>query len=238
MDHGGVSEGIFTVGVDLLGPIRGLVHGFEQRPLPRGHETREEGRLRVAGALQASGKLFLLKQVHGAEVLRAPWEGAPEGDAGLAEEAGVLVGIETADCLPILLADLVGRRVAAVHAGWRGTLRGIARQAVARLVAAGGRAEDIVAAIGPGIGGCCYEVGEEVVSAFGPKKASHFRPGPRGRPHLDLRAMNVEQLLEAGLLARQIANVADCTSCRSDLYFSFRRDGPGGGRMINYIGFS
>jgi YfiH family protein len=221
-----------------LAAIPGLVHGFEQRLGPPGWETRAEGRRRVSQALAASGRLFLLKQVHGAAVRAAPWQGTPEGDAATAERPGLLLGIETADCLPILIADAGSGRVAAIHAGWRGTAAGVARRAVAGLVDLGSSPDDLVAALGPAIGPCCYEVGDELRAAFGPDADAFFRPGPRGRPHLDVRGLNVAQLLAAGLRPERIDHVADCTSCRADLYHSYRREGKDAGRMISFVGFA
>jgi len=221
-----------------LSAIPGLVHGFEQRLGPAGWEDRDAGRTRVAAALADSGRLYLLKQVHGTVVRAAPWEGRPEGDAATADRAGLILGIETADCLPVLLADPGRRLVAAAHAGWRGTAAGVTRAAVAALVQRGSRPADLVAALGPAIGPCCYEVGEELVGAFGPGGGAFFRPRPRGRPHLDVRAANVAQLREAGLPEASIHQVGDCTSCRADLYHSYRRDGPEAGRMISYVGWA
>jgi YfiH family protein len=179
-----------------------------------------------------------MKQVHGASVVRAPWEGQPPADAAVAEAPGLILGIETADCLPLLLVDPRRRAVAAVHAGWRGTAAGVARRALQDLLAGGSDPKDILAALGPAIGPCCYEVGEEVRAAFGPEGSSFFRPGPRGRPHLDLRAANVSQLEGAGLLPSHIHRLDECTFCLADRYHSYRREGPGGGRMISYIGWT
>jgi hypothetical protein len=124
--------------------------------------------------------------------------------------------------------------VAAAHAGWRGTAAGVTRAAVEALSARGSAPADLLAALGPGIGPCCYEVGEELRSVFGPE---FFRPGPRGRLHLDVRAANRRQLAEAGVPAGRIQDVDECTFCRPDLYHSFRRDGKGAGRMVSFIGF-
>jgi YfiH family protein len=223
--------------VSALDEVPGLVHGFEQRRHEAGAEDRDATRRRVAAALEPRGRLFLLKQVHGAAVRRAPWTGFPEGDAAVADEPGLILGIETADCLPVLIVDPRRRAVAAAHAGWRGTAAGVARAAVDALVAGGSRPEDLVAATGPGIGPCCYEVGEELRAAFGDGGAAFFRPGPRGRPHLDVRAANERQLREAGVSEERIHRVADCTRCRAELYHSYRRDGRGAGRMISYVGY-
>jgi YfiH family protein len=227
-----------TAVVPALSAIPGLVHGFEQRPDGDRGETHEESRARVAHALAGSGRLLLLKQVHGTTVVEAPWSRTPEGDASLATAPGSLLGIKTADCIPVLLVDPRQRRVAAAHAGWRGTAAGVAARAVEALVARGSRAGDLVAALGPGIGPCCYEVGDELREAFGPGGAGFFRSRPGGRPHLDLRAANVRQLLGAGLRPDSVHHVTDCTCCRADLYPSYRREGRAAGRIISFVGFA
>jgi YfiH family protein len=223
--------------VPALEAVPGLVHGFEQRLGPAGWEDRDQTRRRVAHALAGAGRLLLLKQVHGCRVQAAPWEGRPEADAAVGGEPGTILGLETADCLPVLLVDPVARRVAAAHAGWRGTAAGVTREAVAALVARGSKPVDVVAALGPGIGPCCYAVGPELREAFGPEGADFFRPGRGGKAHLDVRAANVRQLERAGVPPGQIHSVPDCTYCRADLYHSYRREGNDAGRMISFIGF-
>jgi len=232
-----MAETLRVATVPALAAVPGLVHGFERRLGPSGWEERSASRARVASALSPRGRLYLLKQVHGTTVHSAPWEGRPEGDAAVADRAGILLGIETADCMPVLVADPARRAVAAAHAGWRGTAAGAARAAVEALLRGGSRAGDLVAALGPSIGACCYEVGDELREKFGPGGDAFFHPGPRGRPHLDVRAANVAQLEAAGLPEANIHHVLDCTSCRADLYHSYRRDGPRSGRMISYIGW-
>jgi polyphenol oxidase len=219
--------------VPALSALPNLVHGFEQPP--GGPEDRDAGRARIAAALAPQGRLLLLKQVHGCAVQRAPWPGRPQADAAVAEEPGLLLGIETADCLPVLLVDPRRRAVAAAHAGWRGTAAGVTRAAVEALVRGGSAPADLVAALGPGIGPCCYEVGEELKASFAPE---FFRPGPAGKPHLDVRAANRRQLEEAGLRPGHIHSVDHCTYCRADLYHSYRREGKSAGRMINFVGFA
>lgn len=223
--------------VPAAAAVPGLVHGFEQRLGPSGWESRGETRRRVTAALAGRGRLLLLHQVHGAAVRRAPWEGQPEADAAVAEEPGWILGVETADCLPVLLVDPGRRSVAAAHAGWRGTAKGVARAAVRALVASGSASGDLLALLGPGIGACCYEVGEDVREAFGEAGSRFLRPGPRGRDHLDVRAANVAQLLAEGLLPGNLHHLADCTACRPDLYHSYRRERTHAGRMISFVGF-
>ena len=233
-----VSPTLRLITLPSLDALPGLVHGFEQRLGPPGGESREAGRVRVTEALAPWGRLLLLKQVHGNLVQAAPWDGTPEADASIAEVPGFLLGVETADCLPLLIVDPRRRVVAAVHAGWRGTASGVAGQAVAVLRGRGSDPGDLLAALGPGIGPCCYEVGHELRQAFGPGGEEFFRPGRNGRPHLDVRAANRRQLLSAGLHAERILSLDHCTFCRSDLYHSFRREGKGAGRMISFVGFS
>jgi copper oxidase (laccase) domain-containing protein len=202
-----------TATVPALAAIPGLVHGFEQRGPGDGSETGEESRTRVARALDGQGRLLLLKQVHGVTVVEAPWDGTPEADASVATAPGWFLGVKTADCLPILLVDPKRRLVAAAHAGWRGTAAGVVARTVDALAARGSRPENLIAALGPGIGPCCYEVGD------------------------DLRAANARQLVDAGLCPAALHHVADCTRCRADLYHSYRRDGQRAGRMISFVGF-
>src|SRR5262249_30133813 len=150
----------------------------------------------------------------------------PEGDAGVATEAGLLLGIETADCLPVLLVDPHRRHVAAVHAGWRGTAAGGGPRAGGAPLAGGSDAAGLEARPRAGDGPCCFELGDELREAFGAAGDGFFRPGPRGRPHLDVRAANERQLEEAGVLPARIHHLAECTSCAEDRYPSYRRDGP------------
>lgn len=165
-----------------------------------------------------------LKQVHSARVLRADSDGlAGEGDALVTDREAVLVSVRTADCYPILLVDVKSRVVAAVHAGWRGTAAGIA---VAALETMGARRRDIRAAIGPGIGACCYYVGDEVARLFGRTEAGH----------IDLAEWNRRQLIDAGVSEGNIEVIGQCTSCDAGQYHSFRRDKDQAGRMISYIG--
>jgi YfiH family protein len=233
-----MSRTLRTATHPALEAVPGLVHGFEQRLGPAGWEERDDSRRRVTQALAGAGRLQLLEQVHGCRVQAAPWEGRPEADASVADEAGLILGIETADCQPILLVDPMRRRVAAAHAGWRGTAAGVARATVAAMVARGSRSGDLIAVLGPSIGACCYEVGEELRAEFGPEGGDFFRPGAGGKPHLDVRAANVRQLEQAGLAPEHIHHVVDCTMCRADLYHSYRREGKGAGRMISFVGFA
>lgn len=185
-----------------------------------------------------------LEQVHSADVLvvdRAPSERL-RGDALVTDSPGFFLVVKTADCLPLFLFDEERRVVAAVHAGWRGTARMIARAAVATMgLRFGSRPEALTAAFGPCIGPSCYEVGEDVVRAFagGEPPGSIFSPMPEkpGRFHLDLRAANRAQLEGAGVLSRRIFSVDVCTHCEPDL-LSWRRDRDSSARLYNFIGLT
>jgi hypothetical protein len=150
-----------------------------------------------------------------------------EGDALLENTSGSVVAIKTADCLPILLVDDRHRAVAAVHAGWRGTVAGIAQRAVEAMRAQFGSVpEDLRAAIGPGIGECCYEVGPEVAAQF----------GRQGRAHVDLAEANRRRLMDAGVTPERIYASNLCTMCRADEFHSFRRDKEAAGRLFSFAG--
>jgi YfiH family protein len=179
------------------------------------------------GPLDQSG-MASLKQIHSAAVLIADRaEGCiGEGDALVTSENGLSVSVRTADCLPILLADSKNRVVAAVHAGWRGTAASIAVEALRRMQRDyGTRAEDIFAAIGPGIGVCCYRVGEDVARQFGRARGGK----------LDLAAENVRQLASAEIPPDQIDTLGACTFCDPERFHSWRRDHDRAARMISYI---
>jgi hypothetical protein len=150
-----------------------------------------------------------------------------DGDALLENTPGHLVAIKTADCIPILLVDEEHRAVAAVHAGWRGTVRGIVKHAVCSMQEEfGTRPTKLHAAIGPGIGKCCYEVGAEVAAQF----------GESGPCHIDLVEANRRQLIEAGVPEPQIYAAHLCTKCGVEDFHSYRRDKEQAGRMLSFIG--
>jgi YfiH family protein len=150
-----------------------------------------------------------------------------EGDALLSDIPAVIVAVKTADCIPILLVDRKHRAVAAVHAGWRGTVcRILCRTADAMCRDFDTRPTDLHAAIGPGIGSCCYEVGPEVAAEF----------GLSGRVHVDLAEANRRQLLVTGVPAHQIYVSDLCTQCRPEDFWSYRREKEAAGRMHSFVG--
>jgi polyphenol oxidase len=168
-----------------------------------------------------------------------------EGDGLMTDVPGVLLGVGTADCVPVLVVDVEKRVVAGFHAGWRGTVARIVEHGVARMGAEyGSRGEDLVAAVGPSIGACCYTVGEEVRAEFGAQFGyadSLFRYGGVGEMRLDLWEANRRQLLDAGLGEARIAVVGECTDCARDTggarrYFSHRGEKGVAGRMLNVLG--
>jgi YfiH family protein len=166
-------------------------------------------------------------------------------DGLITTQRGLILGVQTADCVPVLIADTRTRAVGAFHAGWRGTLARIAEHGVAKMQAEfGSKTEDMVAAIGPAIRQCCFEIGEEVRSQFESEFAyapELFVTGAAGKPHMDLHRANRQQLLDAGLRADAITVIAECTSCErtSDgrrKYFSYRSERGVTGRMMGLIG--
>jgi YfiH family protein len=171
-----------------------------------------------------------LRQVHSAalvEVAAGGFHGS--GDALWTVSPQLALSVITADCVPVLLA--AGGEIAAAHAGWRGIVAGVVPAALSRLGAA---RSEVTAWIGPAIGPCCYEVGEEVaaeVRAAAGADVAH--PGPRGRPHLDLGAAVAAQLRRGGV--NDVRQLGPCTQCSPDLLWSYRREGKRAGRNIAFI---
>jgi len=254
-----------TGGVSRFGDTRVLNLGSTEWD---SHEAVAHNRVAFLHALGTGrSALILLRQCHTDMIHRV--DTAPHaplrGDALLTCTPGLLLAVQTADCVPILLADRRHRAVAAVHAGWRGTLARIVEKTLGRMrMEFETRAEDVVATLGPAIGVCCYEVGAEVAQAFGAQfpdarewfegpfdrlaggddpapfpwlsmtPPGHEEPAPRVR--LDLRAANRRQLENTGVPAAQIVSSALCTSCRTDLFFSHRRERGRTGRMMAVVG--
>lgn len=236
-----------------------------------------ENRGKFFGALGAERmRVVVLRQIHSDSIHRVDSsrpeviESWPQGDALITNEPGILLTIQTADCVPILLADAKNRVVAAIHAGWRGTVRRIAEKALGRMqMEFGTKPAEVVAALGPAIGPCCYEVGAEVAKEFADQfpKARDWFEGPiealaTGDPHdadpnwlpwltmkppghapepprvkLDLIAANRAIVAAAGVPANQISSSGYCTACRTDLFFSYRRERETG-RMMAAIGIA
>lgn len=231
-----------------------IIHGFTTRQggVSRGRHaslnlgSRQDDPKAVAENLRrvaeaggfAPEELVRVKQVHGETVVAAH-------EVGEQSEADALwrhrdhpgprrvVGVMTADCVPILLCDRRGTMVAAVHSGWRGTVANIATRTVEILRDAGADPRDLLAAIGPCIELHAYEVGEEVAAQFDERFV--VRAG-YAKPHVDLVACVRAQLEGAGVPTNQIERVGACTHASRELYFSFRRDGAGVGQQLSFIG--
>ena len=195
-----------------------------------------------------SGVVRVLKVGDGAlegRLQTAEGRGVLEGDGLMTNIPGILLGVGTADCVPVLVVDLEKRVVAAFHAGWRGTVARIVERGVAKMREEyGSRVEDLVAAVGPSIGACCYRVGEEVRGEFEREflyGSSLFRLEEAEEMRLDLWEANRLQLLDAGLGEARIVVVGECTACARDVsgalrYFSHRGEKGVAGRMLNVVG--
>jgi polyphenol oxidase len=203
-----------TYRVSELDEFDWLIHGFGTRNAD------------IPGRFE---RLATLKQVHSAEcVAGAGRSGAlGTGDALLENTPGAVVAVKTADCIPLLLVDPGHRAVAAVHAGWRGTVAGIPQSAVAALGAQfGSRAGDLHAAIGPAIGKCCYEVGPEVAAQF----------GVEGRAHIDLAETGAPPIGSGGRRRAADLHVRPLHEMPRRRFHSFRRDGAAAGRLYSFAG--
>lgn len=180
--------------------------------------------------------LVRVRQVHGATVLRASEVSEGSEADGLwchRDDGPCVVGVLTADCVPVLLADRDGQAVAAVHSGWRGTVAQVTVNAVRALAGAGVPPSRLVAAIGPCIELRAFEVGAEVADQFDEAFVERER---FAKPHVDLVAAVTAQLRGAGVPADAIARAGGCTHDDEQRYFSYRRDGAGIGQMMSFVG--
>jgi len=223
----------------------GFTNAFSTRSA--GTAASAENRARLLGAVGAADStLVISRQVHSADVrivrdLNDARSEPVTGDALTAQLKGVTLGVQTADCLPLLIGDKRTGAFAAVHAGWRGTLKGILARTIESMQHEFETCSaDAIIAIGPGLQQCCFEVGPEVEEAF----RNHFsygaslfsRKSPNENGHLDLIEANIRQLVEMGV-SRDRIYVSDlCTKCRTDIFFSHRGGRTPGSRMIGVIG--
>lgn len=228
-----------------LASVPGLLHAFTVR----GSDPDSVLRAIAGGPLP----LATLRQIHGADVRIVGPDGAepgtgkpggpaapPEGDALMTRQTGRALGVYVADCLPVLVCDERTRGLAAVHAGWRGTVAGVLTRTIEALREAfGARSADLRIGLGPCIGACCFEVGEEVVEALlqaDPGAAHCVQGGPRQR--IDLVEANRRQALRCGVPAERIEAMALCTFCQADLLESYRRQRGRAGRMAGLIAWA
>lgn len=277
----------------LLEKQHALVHGFSTRaggvtrvyrpglPASKGdlnlgftkHDTREnvvENRRRLVSSLTgreaSKWKLITLDQSHTpiVRILNDPEITQLRGDAVMTNRSHRLLAVMTADCIPVLVFDPKKKAVAVFHAGWRGTLARIVERGIGTMrLEFGSKPSDLIAAIGPGIGPCCYSVGEEVRHDFRSQFAyadslfsdvyesdpirdkypllfltarapGHSPIGPQ--LHLDLWEANRRQLLDAGLQAKKIDLTGQCTACNESRFFSHRSAEGFTGRMMSVIG--
>lgn len=198
-----------------------------------------ENRRRFLKLFEGKWALAGCWQVHGSDVrlINNPEDAKPGANAGgdmvfcdaiVSNASGILAGVKTADCVPILIGDRHTGSFAAVHAGWRGTLAEVATKALARMVVEyKTKPQDVRVAIGPAAGLCCYEVGADVIEAFGnsfPDQERLFTETRKDHARIDLLEANRSQLVSAGVDPDKINIAPLCTMCRTDLFFSYRRE--------------
>lgn len=219
-----------------------LIHGFSRR-LPRMHHIDDS-----APFIPTVSGIFphTLKQVHGNDIVHIRTKEGEltevEADGMITTDAGVLLGIMTADCVPILMVVPQHRIAIALHAGWRGTQKEICLSAVELCTKKWHlNPSQLWVALGPSIGGCCYDVGYEVgkplFQRWGDKAKEAWHVRGDGKGLLDLRAINKAQLTWAGIPDEQIQSVGSCTCCNRVEFTSYRREGSQSGRQISVIGW-
>ena len=250
-----------TIGILSSRFLAGLPHGFLGRrggvstgvyaSLNVGQGSNDEraavveNRRRAANAVMPGAKLMTVHQVHSAEVVMAtaPWpnDARPHADGMVTDRQGLLLGILTADCVPVLFADVERQIIGAAHAGWKGALGGVTDNIITAMVALGARRDSIVAAIGPCIGRASYEVSDDFARAFERADGANerfFTGGKAGHHYFDIEAYVIHRLSAAGIT--QIDSKGVDTYAESDRFFSYRRTCHAGevdyGRQISLIG--
>ena len=249
-----------SVEVNRAGLLEGVAHGFLGRR--GGVSTGEvaglncglgsgddpalvgENRRRAVDAVLPGAELVGVHQVHGATcvTVSTPWnhDARPKADALVTDRPGILLSVVTADCAPVLLSDVEGGVVGAVHAGWRGAAAGITDSAIASMLALGARIDRIAAAVGPCIAQKNYEVGHDFARHLGDGGERFLADGPKGKPHFDLEGFVAARLAAAGVA--RIETLGLDTYGDEDLFYSFRRATHRGeasyGRQIALIGLA
>jgi YfiH family protein len=237
----GVSHGVTQrAGGVSVGPYASLNLGASVGDAP---EAVAENRARLATSLGfAPDRLVTTPQIHGKDVLvvdeaTAPLALTTRADILVSRTPGFLLMQRLADCVGMLLWHQQARVVGVAHAGWRGTALGVATRFVGAAAELGGEPDGLRVVVGPSIGPCCFEVGEEVVEQIpGARETSTL--GPRGRPHVDLWEINRRQLVAAGVPEAQVEVAGACTRCQPETYFSHRALGYPAGRFGAAIGLT
>ena len=227
--------------------LRHVPHGWTTRQLAlRGSPAEEQaGWEAVAGAAGVgASSLVRLRQVHGAEVYVAGAEvppAPPSADIVMTDCAERVVAVQVADCAPVLVATDDGRVVAAAHAGWRGTAADVAGVTIRTLqLRFDTTPSTLAAAIGPSIGPCCYEVGDDLIDAFAAhgwadEARARWFAHRDGKLYLDVWQANADQLVKGGVPRARVHVSRLCTACHPDWFYSYRRDGVGTGRLAGFI---
>lgn len=240
--------------------ISGVTHGFfgraggvSQGPFATLNLSRmvgdsadavEENWRRARRVIGAASHVAMVRQVHGNTVHVVTRESAkkrPDGDGMVTAEPGVVLGVLSADCVPILMIDAKAQVAGAFHAGWRGVLAGLALTGLGAMLSAGADPSRIRVALGPSIGPCCFEVDAGLAERFAREvegAAAYRREGRPGKAYLDLRAIVAAQLLRAGLRPDAITHAGPCTRCAAGEFFS--RRAAGGtitGLQLSFVGF-
>ena len=218
--------------------------GFDEDSAENIHENRRrflnvfDGQYSIATAWQVHGDSIRIIR-HRSEITK----GDERADGVMSDLEGVLAGVKTADCVPVLIADPKTRAYAAVHAGWRGTTQSITRKAVEKMGHVyGSRPKDLVCAIGPAASCKTYEIGQDVLDAFSanfPGSDKYFKATTPGHALVDLHLANCDQLLNAGVSENKISTAPFCTILHTDLFFSYRIEKKTlgkTGRLLSVIG--
>jgi YfiH family protein len=223
----------------------GLIHGFSTKKFGDCDPLNKSNWQNISQFLTTLGlkreNLVLMEQVHGRKIKKVGKKDRgriiPGVDGLVTSEKGLILGIKTADCLPILLVDSRAKIIGAVHAGWQGVFKKIPQKMIELMIKLGSLPEDILVAIGPYIRSCCYNISvqreKRFEKEFGSPKGMIIKR--RDKTNLDLSVPTVIQLIHSGVLKKNIDLTDLCTACREKEFFSYRREGEKSGRMLSVI---
>jgi YfiH family protein len=221
-----------------LEKLDSVLHGFTIKSQPAAMDQNIKLDHLIRKIIGVNRPVISLRQVHGDECViltsKDKLKREYKGDAILTDRKDIFVSIQVADCVPIFLLEEKRKVVGLIHAGWKGTLLGIAKRTIETAQdQLGCKPGDFTVCFGPSIRSCCYRVSDDVAILFDSKKAHSLAKGGRT---LDLVGINRKQLLESGVKDNRLFTAGGCTCCEEKLFYSYRREKEKTGRMAGFLG--
>ncbi len=223
-----------------LSQFKNLIHGFTTKKEGNFRKLKTAQRQTIARLCVNDADLVIAEQIHKDKIVvvgeKDKRKTIKKTDGLVSKEKGIVLGIRTADCLPILFYESEQEIIGAVHAGWKGSFKKISKEVIEKIKSLGGKSAKIIVAIGPHIKSCCYDVTRKRADIFQEQIGNKIIIKRNNKLFLDLTKVNFIQLLENGYKEENIEILPFCTHCNHDLFFSFRKDKNNYGEMLSFIG--